>query len=219
MYVGTGADTDAVHIATEVGTALASQGVAIAASGGVGKTAAAAGVSKLLGLAGISVNAPVVGWVVAAGAVLAAGITSFITAAKARGIRQDQVTALALEMNFPQAVAYPDFVFDVLTEGPQWRQYKARQIEKDIKKGRGKEWINKSKLAFLGVMEVYDKAERRLAAGLRAAPPTPEEVKALQRRSRQVQTAIQMDYRNRRFAVGSIVVFTMMGAYILLKKD
>ena len=74
--------------------------------------------------------------------------------------------------------------------GPQWRKYKARQIEKDLAKGRGKEWINKSKLAFIGVVEVYEKAEARLAAGLRVAPPTAAEVRALQRRSVNVQQAI-----------------------------
>ncbi len=219
MYVGTGGDTDAIHITTKVGTALAAQGVAIAAAGGIGKTAAATSVVKLLSLAGVSSSAPVVGWVVAAGAVLAAGITSFISAAKARGIREDQVAYLATQMGFPQAAAYPDFVFDAMKEGPQWRKYKARQLEKKIAKGKGKEWINKSQLAFLGVMEVYAKAEARLAAGLRAAPPTAAEVRALQLRSDEVQAAIHMDYKNRQFATGAIVAFTLIGIYALLKPD
>jgi len=215
-YIGTGSDTDALHITTKVGTALASQGVAIAVAGGVGKTASAVAVTKLLALAGVSASAPVVGWVVAGGAVLAAGITSFVAAMKAKGVRSDEVAGLAKSMGFPQAIAYPDFVMDVLESGPQWRKYKARQIEKDLAKGRGKEWINKSKLAFIGVVEVYEKAEARLAAGLRVAPPTADEVRALQRRSVNVQQAIAIDYKNRQFATGAVIAFTLVGLYVLL---
>ena len=219
MYVGSGSDTDVLHVTTKVATALAAEGITIAVAGGVGKTAAAGTISSLLATAGVSVSAPVVGWVVAAGAVIAAGITSFLTVAKARGIREDEVARIATEMGFPQAAAYPDFVFDALEMGPQWRKYKGRQIEKQIAKGKGKEWINKSKLAFLGVLEVYERAEARLAAGLRAAPPPKAEIRALSKRSSQVRLAIHMDYKNRQFATGAIVVFTMIGIYALLDPD
>lgn len=218
-YIGTGSDTDAIMAATKVGGALAAQGVAIAAAGGIGNTTAAATVTALLNVAGVSVSAPVVGWVIAGGAVLAAGITSFVMVAKAKGVRADEVARLATAMGFPQASAYPDFVMDVLGSGPQWRRYKAAQLERDIAKGRGQEWINKSKLAFLGVAEVYGRAEARLAAGLRVAPPTRGEIQALHQRSQEVQYAIKLDYKNRQFATGAVLVFTLIGVYVLLDTD
>jgi hypothetical protein len=129
--------------------------------------------------------------------VVAAGAMSLVQVGKRRTLRTQEVVALGKQLGFPQAAAFPDFVIDALASGRSWRKVQANVLEKKIAKGRGKSWINTSKLQLLGVIEAMDRADQRASMGLRAIPPSPSEIQRLQNTSNNVQRAIKIQYKNR----------------------
>ncbi len=215
-YVGRGAGSDVAYVAAKTGTqaavvaaplALASyQATAAVTMAGMGvaagETAAAGAVVTLLEGAGLTATAGgPVGWVIAAGIVVAAGAIATVHALKGRSIRRGMVADFGKAYGFPQAAAFPDFVMDAMSSGPQWRRVQANKLERKIAKGRGKDWINRSKLTFLGVLEAYELAERRAAAGLTSAPPTESQVAAVMYRARDIQEAVRLQQETRTIAL------------------
>jgi hypothetical protein len=215
-YVGQGAGSDVGYVAAKTGaqTAVALAPLAAAsfqATGaitmaGIGaaataETAAGAAVSSLLTVAGIEATAGPVGWILAAGTLIAAGAIATVHALKGRSVRRDMVADFGKAYGFPQAAAFPDFVMDAMSSGPQWRRVQANKLERKIAKGRGKDWINRSKLTFLGVLEAYELAERRAAAGLPSAPPTESQVAAVMYRAQDIQEAVRLQQQTRTIAL------------------
>jgi len=234
QYVGSSRGSDVAYVAVKTGTkAAATAGAAaigVAASGAavtgasVG-TALASGpvaaqvVAPLLSAAGVSSSVPVAGWIVAAGLVIAAGAVSTVQAVKGKNVRQAEMVRIGQEMGFPQAAFISDFMVKALSWGPQRRKLEGQQLEKKITKGRGKKWENQAKLTFLGVVEAYDLAEKRSAAGLRAVPPTEQDVARLRTRSIEVQQQIEKDYTKRYAGIILIGCMTAATLVVVLKDD
>jgi len=229
-YVGSGRGSDVAYVAVKTGTkAAATIGAgALAASQAGAVTGAAVGtamstgpaasaVAGLLSAAGVSSSVPVAGWIVAGGLVLAAGITATVQAVKGKNVRQAEMVKIGQQMGFPQAAFISDFMIKALSWGPQRRQLEGKQLEQKLTRGRGRKWVNQSKLAFIGVLEAYDLAEQRSAAGLRAVPPSSQDVERLRTRSVKVQEAIAKDYSTRYVGVVLVGFVALSGALLIIR--
>jgi hypothetical protein len=157
--------------------------------------------------AGMSATVPYAGWIVAAGAVVAAGIISLVTAGKRRRLRHAEVVKIGKAMGFPQAAAIPDFILDALSWGPHRLKREGEKIESRIKRGRGKVWEEKLKLSFIGVMIAYDLMEKRRALGLPQLPPTSAQITAVSSLAAREHIQIQQAVRSRQvlmIAIGGL---------------
>ena len=182
----------------------------------IGETAGS--VATLLKAAGVSSGAGPAGWVVAGALVVATAIVAFVGAAKRRTMKVEMVAPLAQQYGFPQAVAFPDFVLQALQENKsQWRQLQASKLERDIAKGKGKSWENTAKLQFLGIVEVFDMAEKRIKAGLPMVAPTEADVKALQRAVRHTKEGTKLTKKTRELVIlgGATIAFVAVAFLIL----
>lgn len=212
---------DEAALAAEVTLGLGGQAAAIAAAGkGAGLTASiaatkgAAATKALLGAAGISVNLPLAGWIAAGAMATVAGAISLVTYAKRKTLKVGQVMEIAQELGYPQAAAYPDFFLDAVNSGSAWRQLQAKNLEKKIAKGKGRDWENRSKLQLLGIVEAMDLAQKRAAAGLPPIPPGEAEVADLISKNAQMRKAIVLHRRNRRliqYTAGVIGIIAVIG--------
>lgn len=203
-------------LAADIGLSVAAQGTSAAVAGGIGATKAATAVSTLLSAAGASVSAPVAGWIAAGAMVTAASIIAFVSHAKRKTLKVNQVMELGNLYGFPQAAAIPDFIIDTLDSGPMWRQRQARLLEERLAKGKGKTWEDSAKLQFLGIVEAMHQADVRHAAGLPPVAPTEGMVAELQQKSAKMQAAIATQKQTRTMllvgggAVALIAVFLLM---------
>ena len=182
----------------------------------VGETAAS--VTTLLKMAGVSAKAPVYGWIVAGVLAGIAGVMAFVGAAKRKDMKVDMVAPLAEQYGFPQAIVFPQFVIDALQPNREaWRALQARELEKDIAAGKGDEWINRGKLQFLGIVEVYDLAMKRSAAGLPMLAPSEADVKAVKQAVRDQRSSTKMTKKTTKLVVfgGATLIFVML-AYVIL---
>ena len=183
----------------------------------VGETAAS--VTALLNAAGVTASAPVYGWIVAGALATAAGIMAFIGAAERHALKVDMVAPLAEQYGFPEAIAFPDFVIDALQghDTTAWRKYQANKLEGDIAAGKGEEWINRAKLQFLGIVEAFDLAQQRIAAGLPMVPPTQEEVDRLQQSVSHTRDATKITKKTRKLLImGGATFAFVVAAYLIL---
>ena len=199
---------EAGQVGLEVGSsaAVAAGGVLLAGAEG---TAAAGAISGLLAGAGVTASVPVVGWVLAAVTVTVAGIISLVGHAKRKTLVTSQVVQLAKLYNIPEIASDPAWVIDALNMGYHQRQLEGKRLEEKLRKGKGKEWEVRTKLSFIGVLELYDLMDRRRAAGLRPVPVSQAEIQAMVLRGQQEGAAIQSAYTKRKvgiFAIISVVV-------------
>jgi hypothetical protein len=182
----------------------------------IGETAGS--VTALLKAAGVSSAAGPAGWIVAGTLVVATAIVAFVGAAKRRTMKVEMVAPLAQQYGFPQAVAFPDFVLQALQENKsQWRKLQASKLERKIAKGQGKSWENTAKLQFLGIVEVFDMAEKRIKAGLPMVPATEADVKALQRAVRHAKEGTKLTKKTRELVIlgGATIAFVAVAFLIL----
>ncbi len=179
----------------------------------------AASVTALLNAAGVTSSAPVYGWIVAGALATAAGIMAFLGAAERHAMRVDMVAPIAEQYGFPEAIAFPEFVIDAM-QGQRtaaWRKYQANKLEQDIASGKGEEWIHRAKLQFLGILEAFDLAQQRIAAGLPMAPPTEEEVERLEQSVQHTREATKITKKTRKLLImgGATLAFVMI-AYVII---
>lgn len=191
-----------VQTAVNVGTAVA--------TGATGTVVGASTISGWLAAAGVSASVPVVGWVIAGGIALVGTIFSFASHAKRKGIMTHQVVELAKLYGIPQVASDPGWVIDAINWGYHQRKREAEKLESKISKGKGKEWENRTKLSFLGVLELQDLMDRRRAAGLRPIPVSQAEVQSMVLRVQQESTGIAKAYQTRRLGM------VLIGAGVLV---
>lgn len=217
MEYGSVKSREAAAVGLNIGTTAATAAGATLAAGAKG-TASAGVVVKMLALAGVEASAGPVGWVLAAGTVIAAGIISLVGHAKRKTLMTSQVVELANMYGVPQIASDPAWVIDAINWGYHQRKLEGERIESKLAKGKGKEWELRTKLSFLGVLELNDLMDRRRAAGLRPIPVSEAEIQAMLGRAASEQSAIQAAYRNRKVGLAAIGAGVVVAAIVIRRR-
>jgi hypothetical protein len=121
-------------------------------------------VASLLAAAGASAAVPAVGWVVAGGAVLAAGVVAIVGCIRSGQVKRAEAVALAVALGVDEDLAeeIPGFVTDALEWPAEKRAKKAEKYAKQLGRKLRSEKVTRSERrdqARLGVLAALDLAE------------------------------------------------------------